>query len=361
MNVEPLRCPVTAAPLRMVDGNTLARLRAGTAARQFTADEVTGALAAEGSEWIYAVAGETPVLLAPEALSSPGAEREAAAADAAFAGVYRDLEHYRAVASRDEEIEAAVADHGLDGIASGDPGATFPEPPARWLARREGVYDNAAELEAYRFLAPLAAKIVLQTGGRGTHAVKFLLAGAREAWLLTPFLEEARFGLALAERCGVGGRLQAVVATAEQPGLAAGMFDAIYSPGSMHHTELPRALAALIALLRPGGRFASVDPWRAPGYALGTKLLGKREREVGCRPLSGERLAPARRQFPRIAVHQHGALTRYALIALGKAGVNMPRDAVLRITSLDDRLSEPIPGLRGMGSSVCLLYERPNA
>ncbi len=39
---------------------------------------------------------------------------------------------------------------------------------------------------------------VLQVGGSGLHAVKFLLAGAAETWLVSPVHGELIFGRALA-------------------------------------------------------------------------------------------------------------------------------------------------------------------
>ena len=49
-------------------------------------------------------------------------------------------------------------------------------------------------------------------------------------------------------------------------------------------TEL--AMPEIARVLKPGGRFSAMDPWRAPLYAIGTKILGKREVNVYCRPLT---------------------------------------------------------------------------
>lgn len=57
---------------------------------------------------------------------------------------------------------------------------------------------------------------VAQVGGNGIHAVKLLLGGASAAWLVTPMIEEALFGVALAEASGVAERFRAVMAVAEE-------------------------------------------------------------------------------------------------------------------------------------------------
>jgi hypothetical protein len=60
-----------------------------------------------------------------------------------------------------------------------------------------------AEWDAYIYLAPLAAKRILQIGGTGTAAITFMLGGAKEACLLNPVEEEARLCKELAPLAGV--------------------------------------------------------------------------------------------------------------------------------------------------------------
>ena len=50
--------------------------------------------------------------------------------------------------------------------------------------------DGPEMIEAAR-----ATKRVLQVGGSGSHAVKFLVAGAAEAWLITPMHGETSVAL----------------------------------------------------------------------------------------------------------------------------------------------------------------------
>lgn len=58
-----------------------------------------------------------------------------------------------------------------------------PEPRSLWLAAN---FECPAEYEALSFVAPMENKTVLQLGGKGTEAVKLMLAGAKEAWLVSP-------------------------------------------------------------------------------------------------------------------------------------------------------------------------------
>jgi SAM-dependent methyltransferase/uncharacterized protein YbaR (Trm112 family) len=328
-----LRCPRSGAPLACDNG----RLRPA------------------GQPWAYPVADGIPVLLWPEALQDDG---PAAATTGRYAGAYGDMAHYSAGATVSAAAVAhAVRDHGLDRPPAD--GEAFPEPPDRWLAREEGLFDLPAELEAYRHLAPLTGKHAAQVGGKGVHAVKFLRAGAATAVLVTPVLQEARFALALADACGVADRFAAVVGIAEELPLADGTVDALYSPGSLHHTDVGLALPELWRVLAAGGRFACVDPWRAPGYRLGTRLFGKREPEVGCRPLTAARLEPAFQAIPDLRLVHHGAFTRYPLIALAKLGLRVPRNAVLALTRADDAIAGRIPGARKLGSGVAVLAEKP--
>ena len=118
-----LRCPRSGAPLRL-DG---------------------GRLRPEGQSWTYPVVDGVPVLLWPEALPDQG---EAPAATGRYAEAYGDMAHSRAGAAiSSQAIEATVRDQGLDRPQEGQ---HVPEPPARWLAREDGLFDLPAELEAYR-------------------------------------------------------------------------------------------------------------------------------------------------------------------------------------------------------------------
>jgi hypothetical protein len=97
-----------------------------------------------------------------------------------------------------------------------------------------------------------------------------------------------------------------------------------------------------------------MDPWRAPRYAIGTKILGKREVNVHCRPLTRTRVAPLFTTFQQARKEQYGTLTRYPALALSKFGVSVPFSTMWQLYRFDDAICSYIPGMRGMGSSVAL-------
>ena len=107
-------------------------------------------------------------------------------------------------------------------------------------------------------------------------------------------------------------------------------------------------------VLKPGGRFTCFDPWRAPLYGIGTKIFGKRERNVHCRPLTRQRVAPLFTSFATAEKVQYGSLIRYPVLALSKFGINVTLGTTWRLYSLDDAVCSCIPGMRGLGSSVAL-------
>jgi SAM-dependent methyltransferase len=184
--------------------------------------------------------------------------------------------------------------------------------------------------------------------------VKLLLAGAAEAWTISPMIGEARCAMALARAIGVADRLRCVTGIGEELPFADAVFDAVYSGGCVHHMTTQNAVPEAARILRPGGVFAAVEPWRAPPYAIGTKFLGKRE-SVHCRPLTEERVAPLRSSFAKVRVVRHGTLTRYPLLALEKLGLRCALTTVWRIHRGDDALCSLVPGLRRWGSCAALL------
>jgi len=309
----------------------------------------------------YPVVDGVPILLVPEALRPEGTGDAVSLGDPKYAEAYAEMAFYNDLGTTEAaDIRRSEAYAVVEPVwrARPEERAAFPEPRGVWI---DAVYECAAQWDAYQHIAPLAGKRILQLGGTGSHGVKFLLGGAAEAWLVTPMLGEVRCGLALARELGVGERLRCVVGVAEQLPLAPGRFDAVYAPGSLHHTVTADALPEAARVLKPGGRFASVDPWRAPFYALGIAVFGKREPDVQCRPLTSGRVAPMATAFPGHAQVQHGTLTRYPLLALGKLGVGCGLSTAWTLTAIDDAVCSWLPGLRRLGSAVALLGTKPEA
>jgi SAM-dependent methyltransferase len=322
------------------------------------------ALVSDDGFWAYRVQGNVPILLAPEALAGPSADPP----DGRYDEAYDEMQYYDALARRcaaelrramevrtDSDPLRASDDAVGEGVRLAAFAATarllrFPDPPSAWVHLR---YEAAALHDAYAHLAPLEGKRVLQVGGMGLDAVKFLLAGAQHAWLVGPMAGELEFAAVLADVCGVGHRLSLVRAIAEELPFADGAFDAVFAGGTVHHTITTLSLPECARVLANGGRFAAVEPWRSAGYALGITLLGKRE-PVHCQPLDRDRTAPLFAAFDDATVIHHGALTRYPLVALARLGAKLPMRAVRLLTRVDDLICRCIR-LKGVGSSVALL------
>jgi SAM-dependent methyltransferase/uncharacterized protein YbaR (Trm112 family) len=303
----------------------------------------------------YPVVAGIPVLLIPEHLLPAAIPNTVDLTSARYSEAYSEMEFYNAAAT---ELASSAGSESLPPYLAmlretdASRFGTFPEPRDLWI---DVVYDAASQWDVYKHLAPLDGKRVLQLGGKGTHAVKFLLAGAAESWLLSPMLEETACALAFARRFGVEDRLHCAAAIAEETPFADGSFDAIYSGGCVHHTVTEIAFSECARILRPGGRLGAVEPWRAPFYRVGTKIFGKREVEVHCRPLTQKRLEPFFLALESSALIHHGAISRYALLALSKLGIDLGLSTAWTINRLDDTLTSLVPGLRSLGSSVALL------
>ncbi len=236
--------------------------------------------------------------------------------------------------------------------------AAFPSPASRWL---EATYDITAQEQVFRHIAPLSGTTAVQVGGKGTHALRFLLAGAQKTALVTPVLGEALLAVALARRLGLSERFQPIVGIFEELPIADASVDVVFSGGSLHHTITDMALAEAARVLRSGGRFGCFDPWRSPFYKIGTSLLGKREPGVFCRPINAERLRSLSKCFGEVRVTRHGALTRYPLLALKKVGISFTADDesgysafTHRLMSADDFLASIFPPIRPLCSSVSI-------
>jgi len=302
----------------------------------------------------YPVVDGIPVLLAPEMLTAAADRGTFDLRDPRYAEAYEEMEYYDQVATEDAaRILESTAWQSVSRVMRGGEVARrqFPLPREVWI---DAVYDCASQWDAYRHLAPMEGKRVMQLGGKGIHAVKHLIAGATEAWVVAPMVGEMRCALTLAAAAGVADRLRCAVAVAEELPLESGSIDAIFSAGCLHHMTTDLALPEVARVLAPGGRFAAIEPWRAPLYAIGTKLLGKREPAVYCRPLTRERLAPLRHSFAWSEVVHHGALTRYPLLALSKFGIASNLAVVWQSNQVDDAICGAV-GLRRLGSSVAVL------
>jgi SAM-dependent methyltransferase len=297
-----------------------------------------------------------PILIGPERLIPSTESPTVDVRSRQYAEAYEERDFYDSIAAVGvKQIRESEAFEHLEPVVErgSEYRDTFPDPVSLWL---NATYEPVAQELAYGYLAPVREKVVLQVGGTGLHAITLLLAGASHAFLLTPMLEEARFGAMLAAECGVASRFAAVVGVAEEQPFTDATVDRIHSGGCMHHTVTDVAFAEIHRVLAPGGRFSAVDPWKAPLHAIGTKVLGKRD-AVYCRPMNPERVRGLS-SFAEMAATRHGALTRYPLLALHKAGIAVSLETARRLMRWDDRVAARLPRLRRHGSCVAIMASR---
>src|SRR3954469_20616783 len=299
----------------------------------------------------YPIVDGIPVLLAPEQITPANRRQQFDLSDVKYAEAYQEMTHYNQVAKAEaSRILDSESYSAIEPVLQLSPEErrTFPDPKDAWI---DCVPDCKAQYDACRYLGDITGKRMVQLGGKGIHAVKWLLGGAAEAWVFTPMLGEVYCSIALAKEAGVLDRLRCVVGVAEEIPLADNFFDSVYSGGCVHHMTTELAMPEIARILKPGGKFSCMDPWRAPFYAIGTKILGKREVSVFCRPLTRERVKPLFTSFAAAEKIQYGTLTRYPAIALSKFGINVPFTMMWQLYRVDDTVCSWIPGLRNLGSS----------
>lgn len=314
----------------------------------------------------YPIVHGIPILLAPEILTHTREVLHFDLSAPQYAEAYLEMPFYNEAASKiadtlrstgslsstnSESLNHLERLRNLTNEIRGE----FPHPFQRWASAR---MDLTSQHDCFRHLAPVRGTHVLQLGGQGTGALLLLLAGAAEAILLTPMIGEALVGVETAAILGLSDRFHCVVAVAEELPFADGKLDRVFSGGCVHHLRTEIALPEVARVLKPGGKFAAIEPWRAPMYGLGTRVFGKREANAFCRPLTTERVAPLFGAFHEAKCIQHGTFSRYPMLAIERLGVRIPLRVCWAVSRVDDWLAGLIPGLRCAGSGVALLGTR---
>lgn len=368
MAAERMICPQSHSPLRHLSLERAQAeffqgrvLNAPAATTYRPLGPTPSVLVREDGAGAYPVQDEIPVLLAPEMLV-PAPERHSVDVRLPqYAEAYEEMQFYTDEGmERLKNVGCSSAGRDLSRVMAADSEtlARFPEDWRTWI---DAKYELSAQFGAYRFLSPICGATIMQVGGSGLHALKFLLAGATRAWLVSPMIGELRFARALASYCGVAERLHCVAAVAEELPFGEGLFDAVYAQGSVHHWVTSLAVPECHRVLKPGGRFAAVEPWRAPLYGFGTGLLGKRQRDVHCVVLTRDRVQPFLEEFDEVDIAHHWPLSRYVMIGLSKLGIKFRRETIWRIGQLDDRLTSRWAKLRDTGSSVAIMARKARA
>jgi uncharacterized protein YbaR (Trm112 family)/ubiquinone/menaquinone biosynthesis C-methylase UbiE len=366
---ENLVCPVTQQSLRIVAlEDARARIAGGlrlatrsNASKQLPIGETDSVLLREDETTAYPVRSGVPVLLAPEALRRTPFEIDLSAHQ--YAEAYLEMEFYNDIgfkqASSLRRTGTLLAAEGSEALqhlerlrhCTSSERQGFPAPRELWLHAR---MDLQSERECFEHIGSVKGQRVLQLGGSGTTALALLLAGASEGMLLTPMLGEALFAIEAAKIIGLADRFRCFIGVAEEIPLAGESVDVAFSHGCVHHMRTEIAFPAIARVLRPRGRFAAMEPWRAPLYRIGTAVLGKRDPNPFCHPMTRARVAPLFDAFREARYELHGTLTRYPMIGLQKFGIPTPLERAWSIGRADDRVSSML-GLRRFGSGVALL------
>lgn len=359
-----LVCPETKLPVREISlqeaerrvsgGSALATQKTNRAAPMGATPRV---MVRDDDGAAFPIVDGVPILLRPEMLTAEVNVASIDLWDMKYAEAYEEMDHYNAVAREEAELQGKPGsrfDPILSRVNEASPEIkdSFPAPAEIWV---DAVYDSAAQYDCYSRISSLEGKRILQLGGTGSHAVKFLIGGAAEAWAFSPMVGEQLCAHALASRWDVHERLRCVTGVAEELPFDDGSFDAVCAFGCVHHMVTELALAEAARVLKPGGVFVAAEPWKAPFYTIGTKILGKRETNVYCRPMVQQRVKPLFDQFVDASVVHHGALTRYGLLAMQKFGIGVGLKLALRIFRTDDWICSLVPPLRRMGSSIAML------
>lgn len=354
-----LVCPETKLALRECSVEEARQLMCGKSPLEWRKDGEPGAIGPtprvmlrEDLGCAYPVVDGIPVLLAPEVLFPAHNARHFDLKNPMWAEAYEEMEYYNAVCKTQA---ARLGSGGPDPLLRSAVrfSSSFPYPANIWI---DAPHDALSQLDCYLNLGDIRGKRVLQLGGKGGHAVKFLLAGAGEAWLVTPMYGECIYARSLARSVGVEDRLYCATAVGEQIPLAPNSFEGIYSGGCLHHMITEAVAHEVYRVLRPGGTFSAADPWRTLLHAIGTRLLGKREEEVHCRPMNPARVAPFYKTFESLTVRHHGPVLRYLMIGGCKLlKKELSARIGYRVGQVEDALFGHIPMLRDLGGSLALL------
>lgn len=348
-----LACPLTHAILeRVALDDAVAELGPNLApAGDLRREPPTHVWTATDLRWAYPERDGIPMLMAPERLFPEGEGPVVDLSAPPWSEAWEEMAtygtHYPSeVRQKIVRSEAALlADRSA---LPDDAKASWPEPMERWAGA--GTHAHASWI-ARRHLAPLVGKHFLQVGGTGMHALTMLALGAESAVAVSPVLEEALLCREIAEASGLSDRLVVACAIAEQLPLASNAVDRVFVGSVMHHTVTSQAFPETARVLRPGGRFASVDVYESPLYGLGIRVFGKKQRDVHCLPMTQERLAPSK-VFEECEISYHGAVLSYPMTVMQRLGRPVSAERSRRWTQREDRWARQVPALERLASVV---------
>jgi ubiquinone/menaquinone biosynthesis C-methylase UbiE len=211
-------------------------------------------------------------------------------------------------------------------------------------------------------LGDLQGKRVLDIGcGQGDTSVFLALHGAevRALDVSEGMVEVTR---ALADRHGVGQRVQAQACRIEDMQFPDDYFDLIFADGVLHHLDMTQAVPNLVRVLKPGGRGVFIEPQKGSIFNEIYRFFAKDLRTVDEQPLEQRDFDFLSSQFGQLNHREYHLVSlmlfamRFIMLKLtGKSfpywmdevrqGKCHPR-LLLRLQAIDEWVFRHFPSLR---------------
>jgi SAM-dependent methyltransferase/uncharacterized protein YbaR (Trm112 family) len=299
-----LMCPETELPLEVVDQATLSVINERINNRQLKGvsgdviqDTFGTGLIQRDREIFYPIKEGIPLLLVSDCIHYNIERYGVHTYGKEFEQISEQVIHESEVYDNVAEVDLKRFDYAdLKQFAGLRPGKSlleqdttnFPEPMNLWADA------GLCQYYAYKFLTPCDKKCYLQLGGHGSHAIKFLLAGAKEAVTVDPSFKSLIYGRKLSGLFGVEKGFKPVKSCGEFIPYPDNYFDYIYAGGVLHHTDLRKTAQELYRVLKKGGKGAFVEPLEGSflnralpkvAHAMHIRLSSKEEAESIDHPL----------------------------------------------------------------------------
>ncbi len=324
--------------------------------------EMEAGLRTEDNKTFYPILGEIPQLLAPEGICiDRDTQHRISINRIQYKEPYEEMATYDEISShylKSDDIDSALGEGISNAFFENKfDRSTFPEPVGIWLDAKGCA---TAQEEAYRHLTPLSGMRVLQLGGHGSHLVKFLMAGAREAWLVSPMLGELIRARALCRKFGLEESLVTLQGIAEEIPIQNAFLDRIYSGGCLHHTQIEMAAPEIRRILKPGGKASFVDPvmtlpyrmFIRPFYSQG---IGRVD-NAKCTPINPNKVDRFLEQFNRSRCFRSRTFVHFPLIlATRYLDLNLSIPTIRLFEKVDHQLGRLIPFVRKNFSPIATI------
>lgn len=372
-----LVCPETKLPLEVVDRATLSGINKKIENRQIkgwdgaTIQDIfeTGLIQRE-REIFYPIKESIPLLFVSDGIHYTMPERyDAQAYCKEFEEIGGQVIHESEVYDNVAEVDLKSFDHAdLKQFADLRPGkalqeqdlTNFPEPTTLWVDA------GLCQYYAYKFLTPCNGKRYLQIGGHGSHAIKFLLAGADEAVTVDPSFKSLIYGRKLADLFGVERGFKPIRGCSEFIPYPDNYFDYVYAGGVLHHTDIRKTSKELYRVLKKGGKGSFVEPLEGSflnrglpkvAHAMHIRLSSKEETESIDHPLCYDDVNAFINHFDKGSFREFG-LFRLPVAVLSKF-LKLDRSKIFNKTDvIDEFLLKRIQLIRRFAGVVDILVEK---